>query len=481
VPPLAQGGRARPPWQGSAQPAEHGRRASARRDQSPTVALHPIPARASEVLASDSVRSAERSLPSGVEDPSAIQPGSCEVTIRCADLFPPNQIDRHRSPSQMAKGKSSSAPAAAAAAVASKKPRASSASSTRMLTIIGIGALIAFCAGLAHDPSIVTRLRSSFSSSTSSSAASAAAPSSPRILSAGRYNLTCLDAYPRIGHCSPPSTCARILVDDFLTPEEVDSLLGMAHLGMSFGRGRGGPTIFDTISGAASKGEAFHDAYMLMTQAHQKAMETTDAGTLGSPVLSLEPIGPNPAEFIFTAEQLALYRRTTQRIKALAQSEFGVSGLYLTSPSFFSRIEPSSKKTSQVNDEYWHAHCDKKQYGSFMYTALIYLSTHSTDFTGGSFHFEDADGGVSQVLPRRGRMMVFTSGEENIHWVEKVQSGVRHALTIAFTCDRTKDVEGTLFKKADALLQKHTEWALKHSGGDREEMQVRHPELGAIS
>lgn len=30
---------------------------------------------------------------------------------------------------------------------------------------------------------------------------------------------------------------------------------------------------------------------------------------------------------------------------------------------------------------------------------------------------------------------MFTSGAENLHYVEKVTEGTRYALTIAFTCD----------------------------------------------
>lgn len=40
------------------------------------------------------------------------------------------------------------------------------------------------------------------------------------------------------------------------------------------------------------------------------------------------------------------------------------------------------------------------------------------------------------VQPREGRVSVFTSGIENKHYVEKVTSGVRYALTMGFTCDK---------------------------------------------
>lgn len=34
-----------------------------------------------------------------------------------------------------------------------------------------------------------------------------------------------------------------------------------------------------------------------------------------------------------------------------------------------------------------------------------------------------------------GRVSAFTSGAENPHYVERVSSGVRYALTVSFTCD----------------------------------------------
>lgn len=34
-----------------------------------------------------------------------------------------------------------------------------------------------------------------------------------------------------------------------------------------------------------------------------------------------------------------------------------------------------------------------------------------------------------------GRVSFFTSGSENVHYVEKLQSGVRYAITISFTCN----------------------------------------------
>ena len=50
------------------------------------------------------------------------------------------------------------------------------------------------------------------------------------------------------------------------------------------------------------------------------------------------------------------------------------------------------------------------------------------------------------VEPRKGRVSMFTSGGENLHYVEKVTDGIRYALTIAFTCDVEKAIPDPQFR-----------------------------------
>lgn len=45
------------------------------------------------------------------------------------------------------------------------------------------------------------------------------------------------------------------------------------------------------------------------------------------------------------------------------------------------------------------------------------------------------------VEPKKGRVSMFTSGAENLHYVEKVSSGVRYAITVSFTCDPSKAIK----------------------------------------
>ncbi|TKS90168.1 2-oxoglutarate and iron-dependent oxygenase domain-containing protein 3 [Collichthys lucidus] len=164
-------------------------------------------------------------------------------------------------------------------------------------------------------------------------------------------------------------------------------------------------------------------------------------------------------------EAQALRRNVRERIQAVIAETFDLDPamVYLTKPTFFSRINSTAAKTQ--HDEYWHPHIDKVihknrtvtpstldkmkrsgtfsapnhaklkvTYGSFDYTSLLYLSDYGSDFTGGRFIFMDQNGNRT-VEPRAGRVSFFTSGSENLHRVERVTWGTRYAITVSFTCD----------------------------------------------
>ncbi|KAM9537447.1 2-oxoglutarate and iron-dependent oxygenase domain-containing protein 3 isoform 4-T4 [Guaruba guarouba] len=145
--------------------------------------------------------------------------------------------------------------------------------------------------------------------------------------------------------------------------------------------------------------------------------------------------GRGVTDAVITREEAERIRRDVrQRIQQRIAQAFGInsSAMYLTKPTFFSRINNTEAKTT--HDEYWHPHVDKVTYGSFDYTSLLYLSDYSEDFGGGRFVFMDA-GSNKTIEPQAGRVSFFTSGSENLHRVEKVQWGTRYAITISFTCN----------------------------------------------
>ncbi|XP_061233046.1 2-oxoglutarate and iron-dependent oxygenase domain-containing protein 3 isoform X2 [Neopsephotus bourkii] len=195
------------------------------------------------------------------------------------------------------------------------------------------------------------------------------------------------DSHKRFEGCTPRK-CGRGVTDAVITREEAERIRRIAERGLSLGGSDGGASILDLHSGALSLGKHF----------------------------------------------VNLYRDVRQRIQQRIAQAFGInsSSMYLTKPTFFSRINNTEAKTT--HDEYWHPHVDKVTYGSFDYTSLLYLSDYSEDFGGGRFVFMDA-GSNKTVEPQAGRVSFFTSGSENLHRVEKVHWGTRYAITISFTCN----------------------------------------------
>lgn len=81
---------------------------------------------------------------------------------------------------------------------------------------------------------------------------------------------------------------------------------------------------------------------------------------------------------------------------------------------------------------YWNAHVDKANVASYDYAALLYLNTQGEHYEGGDFAFVDA-GEDCIVSPRRGRLLTFTAGPENLHQVRRVSRGTRFVLATWFT------------------------------------------------
>jgi len=227
-------------------------------------------------------------------------------------------------------------------------------------------------------------------------------------------NIPCSKDYDRetFRDCVP-SFCGRFVSDSVVTAEEAAKLQNIAKKGLSLGGSNGGASILDLHSGALSKGDSFVDVFQAMRSAGRS---------------------------LITEDDFRAYISVKDKVHSAIAQAFQVDQdkLFLTKPTFFSRITP--KTASTIHDEYWHPHVDKTTYGSFHYTALVYLSTGGVDFDGGDFVFIDSKKGSSNsvnstVEPRVARASSFTSGSENLHHVAKVSRGVRYAVTIAFTCD----------------------------------------------
>ncbi|CAB3244605.1 unnamed protein product [Arctia plantaginis] len=214
-----------------------------------------------------------------------------------------------------------------------------------------------------------------------------------------------------------PQECKRFVTDKVISLREADELLAIAKKGLKLGGSSGGASILDLHSGALSKGKQFINIYK------QEA-----------------------ALNLFDQNDFNIYRVVKEKIKYAVAHHFGVdpNKIYLTHPTFFSEI--TSKKAVTVHDEYWHPHVDKETYQSFHYTTLLYLGDYNIDFKGGRFVFVDEKFNRT-VEPRKSRLSMFTSGRENLHYVEKVTSGTRYAVTISFTCDKHHAIEDPSINK----------------------------------
>ncbi|XP_011311363.1 2-oxoglutarate and iron-dependent oxygenase domain-containing protein 3 [Fopius arisanus] len=224
-----------------------------------------------------------------------------------------------------------------------------------------------------------------------------------------------LDKFPEC----VPEKCGRIVTDKLVSTSETDVLLKIAVNGMNLGGSAGGASILDLHSGALSKGAHFIN------------------------IFSLEE-----ASRIFNPPDFAIYKVVKTKIHHAIAHHFGVDvgKIYLTKPTFFSRMTNVSAKT--IHDEYWLPHVDRVSYEHFHYTSLLYLNDYERDFQGGRFIFIDKNNVNSTVEPRKGRLLMFTSGSENLHAVERVTSGTRYALTVAFTCNSEAAISDPTFGKS---------------------------------
>ena len=294
--------------------------------------------------------------------------------------------------------------------------------------------------------------------------------------------------------------CDRVVVDNFLSADDVAALLSIAEKGMAKGGpagAQGGPTIMDVNSG-----------WVLPAGAHQPLSIYRDQVAAG---------GEAP---LFSSEEYELYRAATGRLKRLIEAKFGLreaaaaaaaaaavatggggasaeessssgggTGLYFTAPTFITReVGGAGWVPSTVHDEYWHPHVDKNNTAHYDYSGLVYLSTQwdderwenegrggadaGADFEGGTLQFfapdaldcqpfEAGEGPCAvrgspelEVAPVAGRAIVFGSGAENAHRVTRVTRGTRYVLSFWFTCDARMEMGSFLDGKMHVSFQR---------------------------
>lgn len=95
--------------------------------------------------------------------------------------------------------------------------------------------------------------------------------------------------------------------------------------------------------------------------------------------------------------------------------------------------------TTEYSERLHQLHYDAEISKSIKYTLIIYLSSLNQDFTGGKLSFVDTVNGKKKNLvvdPKAGRTVGYTAGSENLHSLEKVQTGANYFITLSFTCKK---------------------------------------------
>ncbi|KAM7068185.1 2-oxoglutarate and iron-dependent oxygenase domain-containing protein 3 isoform 1-T1 [Molossus nigricans] len=253
------------------------------------------------------------------------------------------------------------------------------------------------------------------------------------------------NSHRRFEGCSP-TRCGRGVTDAVITRDEARRIRSIAEKGLSLGGSDGGTARACRLPDPGCARTDLRSRLWPLSPPPrtlklcecplQASILDLHSGALsvGKHFVNLYRYFGDKIENIFSEEDFQLYRDVRHKVQLAIAQAFGISAssLYLTKPTFFSRINSTEARTA--HDEYWHAHVDKVTYGSFDYTSLLYLSDYLDDFGGGRFVFME-EGANKTVEPRAGRVSFFTSGSENLHRVEKVRWGTRYAITIAFTCN----------------------------------------------
>jgi len=155
--------------------------------------------------------------------------------------------------------------------------------------------------------------------------------------------------------------------------------------------------------------------------------------------------------------------RIVERLRRAIAHEYGLD---------LASIAPHSAFVSQwvfrgYSNSHTPLHCDEAICSDFQYSAVLHLTTQGDTFEGGDLVFSDpsadaaqverqvalperdgdegarvmADDGMegrqrtridTRIAPQRGRALIFSSGWENLHFVDVIESGVRHALPAFF-------------------------------------------------
>eukprot|EP00529_Nitzschia_sp_RCC80_P012882 CAMPEP_0113499288 /NCGR_PEP_ID=MMETSP0014_2-20120614/31664_1 /TAXON_ID=2857 /ORGANISM="Nitzschia sp." /LENGTH=586 /DNA_ID=CAMNT_0000393445 /DNA_START=51 /DNA_END=1808 /DNA_ORIENTATION=- /assembly_acc=CAM_ASM_000159 len=172
----------------------------------------------------------------------------------------------------------------------------------------------------------------------------------------------------------------------------------------------------------------------------------------------------NELETVSTSTILQ-FVRLVERVRRTISYEYGVPLSTILPLQAYSRkyVAGTTQKGGGGGEgDFVTLHTDEATHSGYHYSCVLYLSTQGVDFEGGNFVFNDPAPGDAQKRdeeddeyemdmmtlveeirragreltpfhPTRGAAVIFSSGWENMHEVEKITSGVRYAVPCFFT------------------------------------------------
>ncbi|ODM93377.1 2-oxoglutarate and iron-dependent oxygenase domain-containing protein 3 [Orchesella cincta] len=203
-----------------------------------------------------------------------------------------------------------------------------------------------------------------------------------------------------------PKQCGRFVVDNLFSPQEIYALKDLMERVFKEGKVEGAASVFDFQLG-------------LM----QLEGETVDLYKL------------NSTRKIFQKGDQIIYQNLKGKLQRLISSYFAIDhwSLHTAAPMFMTRL--NRKFAKRESDEYWHPAVHQKQFKTYQYSTVLFMSDYGTDIEGGRLIFIDGDNTNRTVDPKLGRAIAFSSGEESLHYTERVRKGTRFAVTVGFTCN----------------------------------------------
>jgi hypothetical protein len=269
-----------------------------------------------------------------------------------------------------------------------------------------------------------------------------------------------------------PSSCSRHVMDGVFEESDIIALHEIAKKGMSSrGPSQGGPTILDINTGFVRDTKGLENLF---------TRDETDR--------------------IFTDDDFAHYGKIITKLRETVMTTMNIGELYFTAPTFITRLDGDMDwQPQEIHDEYWHPHADRNNTAHYHYSGLLYMSSKGKDFTGGDVVFYNADSELKhprnnedvdlarrgvftfeeeeqRVEPRAGRMVIFTSGHENPHKVERLLSGQRFVLAFWFTCDEKRAFQIFLDGAAHTSFSQGFANDLKKRAGAGKPQQSNNPE-----